>query len=403
MEFNSSLVGKIVDPIHGIIRLSELEVDVIDHPLFQRLRNIKQNTFVYKVFPSAMHSRFEHSLGVMHLSYEIFKNLMLNSHRCKSADVNIFKGITDIDEKHIQELRLAALLHDIGHGPMSHDFDSIMCKKGYLKDALGDDFDDVFNMTDSKITHEHVSIILIKIIFKTISTEKANLVNIDNIIKMIESGYKDKKIDVTVNDSVFDMLPLFTSIISSCPLDADRMDYLLRDSYFAGVKCGVYDYDRLFMSIIPIMENNKVFLAYKESGIDSLVDFINSRASLFMQVYYHKTNRIFSTMFSTACNIVKPPKNDSNKTLDLFEFKNNSPEYNLEIFEKFYIDNSDAFFLRETLPNLASESAKERIDPILQRLIERKPWVKVYESIRYNDSAEINDTENEDFVKKIEG
>ena len=81
MDFDNQLVNKILDPIHGIIRLTDLEIKCIDHPLFQRLRAIKQNTFLYKVFPSAMHTRFEHSLGVMNLSYEILKHLQLNSYR----------------------------------------------------------------------------------------------------------------------------------------------------------------------------------------------------------------------------------------------------------------------------------------------------------------------------------
>ncbi|WP_279463123.1 HD domain-containing protein [Aeromonas veronii] len=134
MEFDKELFGKVLDPIHGIIRLSELEIEFIDHPLFQRLRNIKQNTFLYKVFPSAMHSRFEHSLGVMHLSYEILKNLNLNSYRYqnKYRDGSVFNGIEHLPLSNIRELRLAALLHDIGHGPMSHQFDSFMCKKRRL-------------------------------------------------------------------------------------------------------------------------------------------------------------------------------------------------------------------------------------------------------------------------------
>ncbi|MER1896723.1 phosphohydrolase, partial [Proteus mirabilis] len=67
-NFEDLLLGKFLDPIHGVIRITKLEKKIIDHPLFQRLRDIRQNTFLYKVFPSAMHSRFEHSVGVMHLS-----------------------------------------------------------------------------------------------------------------------------------------------------------------------------------------------------------------------------------------------------------------------------------------------------------------------------------------------
>lgn len=309
MEFDKLLIGKILDPIHGIIRLSKLELQFVDHPLFQRLRNIKQNTFLYKVFPSAMHSRFEHSLGVMHLSYEIIKNLKLNSYRYQSKyqDGHIFKGIGNLSLANVQELRLAALLHDIGHGPMSHQFDSFMCKKEELEVHLGDEFRDVFDIIEdnSNIEHEHISIMFVKIIYDSLDQSFRNLISIDNVMKIIESEYKDKKIMVTIEDNELDVLPLFTSVISSCPIDADRMDYLLRDSYFSGVKCGVYDYNRLFMSIVPVINDNQIFLAYKESGVDSVVEFINSRSSLFGQVYYHKTNRAFSAMLANVCQIAK--------------------------------------------------------------------------------------------------
>ncbi len=121
MNFDSKLTGKILDPIHGTVRTTDIEKRVINHPLFQRLRNVKQNTFLYKVFPSAMHSRFEHSLGVMHLSYKIYQSLVLNTYRYKSkykTDNKAFDKIEKIPVERIQELRLAALLHDVGHGPI---------------------------------------------------------------------------------------------------------------------------------------------------------------------------------------------------------------------------------------------------------------------------------------------
>lgn len=118
MDFENELTSKILDPIHGTIRLTTLEIAFINHPLFQRLRNIKQNSFLYKVFPSAVHSRFEHSLGVLHLSSEILNNLRLNAIRYqkKYDDGHVFGHIDQIPKHNIQELRLAALMHDIGMG-----------------------------------------------------------------------------------------------------------------------------------------------------------------------------------------------------------------------------------------------------------------------------------------------
>lgn len=407
MEFDKELFGKILDPIHGIIRLSELEIKFIDHPLFQRLRNIKQNTFLYKVFPSAMHSRFEHSLGVMHLSYEILKNLNLNSYRYqnKYRDGSVFDGIERLPLSNIRELRLAALLHDIGHGPMSHQFDSFMCKKEDLSEHLEGDFDDVFNMIEdgATIEHEHMSSIFIKIIYDSLSHELRSSINIDNVINIIESKYKQKAIHVNMDGADIDILPLFTSIISSCPIDADRMDYLLRDSYFSGVKCGIYDYNRLFMSIVPVINNNQVFLAYKESGIDSIVEFINARSSLFGQVYYHKTNRAFSAMLGNVCDLSK--ENATGEPLGLFKFyepDTANPESKLEQLEDFYLENSDDFFLHEQLPSFIDESICPDVGrEILDDIINRVPWSKKYESKIYPKNLKITDNINKEFNSRL--
>lgn len=409
MEFDKELLGKILDPIHGIIRLSELEIAFIDHPLFQRLRNIKQNTFLYKVFPSAMHSRFEHSLGVMHLSYEILKHLNLNAYRYqnKYQDATIFDSIEKLPLKNIRELRLAALLHDIGHGPMSHQFDSFMCKKEYLLEHFGDAFSDIFNMIpDGKnIEHEHMSSIFIKIIYDCIDEKLQKQVNIDHVISIIESKYKDKSIIIRFNDENIDILPLFTSIISSCPIDSDRMDYLLRDSYFSGVKCGIYDYNRLFMSIVPVKENGKIFLAYKESGIDSIVEFINARSSLFGQVYYHKTNRAFSAMLSTVCKISKETSSGGNvHFFELEEPDEANPESKLKQLENFYLDNSDDYFLNEQLPSFVELSKfSHEGQKILNSIINRNPWSKKYETKIYPKNLKITDRINREFESELEG
>ncbi len=424
MEFDKYLIGKILDPIHGIIRFSELERQFIKHPLFQRLRSIKQNTFLYKVFPSAMHTRFEHSLGVMHLAYEIIKNLQLNSYRYikKYSTAQIFDRIGNLPVENIQELRLAALLHDIGHGPMSHQFDSFMCKKEKLKEHLGDDFPDVFKMIedDANIEHEHISILFVKIIYNSLDEKFSEIINIniDNVIKIIEPKYLDKEIMVTINNNkldelppfTLDVLPLFTSVISSCPIDADRMDYLLRDSYFTGVTCGVYDYNRLFMSIVPVMEDDKeddklkLFLAYKESGLDSVVEFINSRSSLYGQVYYHKTNRAFSAMLALVCDITHDIAKQKNPDAELNLFAFDDPEPKSAQLENFYIKNSDEYFLHKQLPKYLPDNANNNAkiaSSIINDIIKRAPWSKIYESKIYPNNTKIGDLVNKHFTSEL--
>jgi uncharacterized protein len=405
MEFEKKLTGKILDPIHGTIRITEIERKVIAHRLFQRLRDVKQNTFLYKVFPSAMHSRLEHSLGVMHIAYEIFRNLIINSYRYKVKyhDNLIFTYIDKIDENNIQELRLAALLHDIGHGPMSHQFDNFLLKKSDMESLFGKSYEDIFSLIpdDDPVEHEHISLIFIKRILSSLDSNE-HKVNVDNVIKLIKPNYSDSKINSSFEDSTYNLLPLLSSLISSCPIDSDRMDYLLRDSYFSGVKCGIYNVERLLMSIVPIVDkNNNVCLAYKESCLDSISEFIFSRSNLFSQVYFHKTNRSFSAMLSKVCNTIKSENSES--IINMYKFKNNPCE-NIDILEEFYIKNSDEYFIKNTIQSLLNGLDKSK--NIIQDIVSRKPWKKFYESKIYNFNAKITDHINkskiEDLKKSLE-
>jgi hypothetical protein len=387
MNIDEFLIGKILDPIHGIIRLTPIEIEVINHPLFQRLRNIKQNSFLYKVFPSAVHSRFEHSLGVLHLSYEILKNLNLNSvrYKCKYKDGHVFSKIQMLSTQNTQELRLAALLHDIGHGPMSHQFDSFMPTKNDLANVFNSDYPKIIDLLEndnSKFEHEHISLLFINKILDDINYHRFEpSINKNNILKMVDKNYDDKNIESIIDGQKLNILPLFTSIISSCPIDADRMDYLLRDSYFSGVKCGIYDYNRLFMSIVPVEQNSTLYLAYKESGIDSIAEFIGARSSLFGQVYYHKTNRAFSAMLNKLCDKV-----NSNKDLNFIAYEvteNDSTEQDAPIVKlsNLYLFNTDDYFLNVTLPRWLDESdADEQTHQLLNDVIDRRPWYKIYET-----------------------
>ncbi|QBM24083.1 HD domain-containing protein [Citrobacter arsenatis] len=403
MSIENELARKILDPIHGIIRLTATEIDFINHPLYQRLRNIKQNSFLYKVFPSAVHSRFEHSLGVLHLSYEILQNLHLNAIRYgkKYNDGHVFSGINAIPAHNVQELRLAALMHDIGHGPMSHQFDSFMPNKEQLTALIDDEYHDILKVLTcekEQVEHEQLSLIFTLVIFNELKKEGkiSPEVKVDNIFKVIDKRYGNQSIVTTVNDREVDILPLMTSIISSCPIDADRMDYLLRDSYFSGVKCGIYDYNRLFMSVVPVEEDGKIYLAYKESGIDSIAEFIGARSGLFAQVYFHKTNRAFSSMLNKLCenmlekhneNLIISDLNDEN-VLEL-------DKRGIDSLGEFYINCSDDYFLNEKVAEWVEITETEGINKkILDDIINRHPWSKIYEAKHFLKDASITDKGN---------
>lgn len=393
-NFEDLLLGKFLDPIHGVIRITKLEKKIIDHPLFQRLRDIRQNTFLYKVFPSAMHSRFEHSVGVMHLSYEILKNIDLNAliYNRKDVDVDLYLDIKKIPTSLIQELRIAALLHDVGHGPLAHQFDSFAVEIKKFEEKCKAEgtqkYDKIISLSDSKegrLSHEQVSCIFIKEIIDELKSkaeieldgddtykENIKMINADSIIKIVEKKYEFKN-----EMEGPDIYPLLGSIISSSPIDADRMDYLLRDSYFSGVKYGIYDYGRLLMSFIPVKVENSIYLAYKESGMDSILEFANARSGLYSQVYFHKTNRALSAMLNKACsgqgsvNVI--PLDSEGNVIDLMR--------------DFYINNPDKKFLEHTLENKLNGDSKE----ILNDIVNRKVWKKIYEKKHTFSNVKLSD------------
>lgn len=404
MSIENSLTRKILDPIHGIIRLTALEIAFINHPLFQRLRNIKQNSFLYKVFPSAVHSRFEHSLGVLHLSNEVINNLRLNAIRYnnKYDDGHIFCDMEKIPDNHIQELRLAALLHDVGHGPMSHQFDSFLPSKEEFKAILGSQYQSILDVIDKKVEHEHISLLFTLLIYHDVIKDESLScsINIENTLKIIDKNYGDGKIIIEIEGGYINILPLLTSIISSCPIDADRMDYLLRDGYFSGVKCGVYDYNRLFMSIVPVKVNDEVFLAYKESGVDSIVEFISSRSSLFSQVYYHKTNRSLSAMLAKICQDMREQLSEGLIVEDI----SLSDDNKINALKELYITCSDDYFLNEKLGEWIDHTDTiENNKQILDDIINRRPWSKVYETKYSNMMASIVDEDDKVLAGKIRG
>ena len=234
--------GEITDPVHKYIRFSEVEKQVIDSPVFQRLRRIRQLAGAHLVYPSAQHSRFEHSLGAMHIAG-------------LAGEVLLRKGyIHDIER--IQDLRLAALLHDIGHGPFSHLFEELLEYR-------------------CNTTHEELG--------KKIMVQS-------EIIDILERyGCSAHKIcGLSFGQSKVN----FMNEIISGGLSADIMDYLPRDGLFTGAEYAKIDYHRLVSSL----EVSKNRLAINRSALNSLESMLISRYEMFKAVYFHKTVRAAEVM-----------------------------------------------------------------------------------------------------------
>ena len=218
------------DPVYGFVTIrSELIFDIIAHPYFQRLRHIKQLGLTHLVYPGALHTRFQHALGAMHLMGRVLDNL-----RNKNVAIS--------DEEY-EASQLAILLHDIGHGPFSHTLESTL--------LLG-------------INHESLSY--------RFMTELNNEFNgaLDLCLRIFRNSYHKK---------------FFHQLVSS-QLDIDRLDYLKRDSFFTGVLEGTIGVDR----IISMLDVHQDELVVEEKGIYSIENFLNARRLMYWQVYLHKTS-----------------------------------------------------------------------------------------------------------------
>lgn len=217
------------DPVYGFISIpTELVYDLIDHPYFQRLRYIKQLGMTHLVYPGALHTRFHHALGAMHLMSLAIETL------CN-------KGI-EITPEEKEGLTIAILLHDIGHGPFSHALEHTIVEE---------------------ISHEDISILLMN----KLNEEFGGKLSLS--ISIFKGEYHKH----------------FLHQLVSSQLDMDRMDYLNRDSYFTGVSEGVISSDR----IIKMLNVKNDSVTVEEKGIYSIEKFLIARRLMYWQVYLHKT------------------------------------------------------------------------------------------------------------------
>ena len=252
---------EITDPIHDFIRLTNTERKIIDTPVFQRLRRIKQLSGAHLTYPGAQHTRFEHSLGVMHIAS--MAGTSLES-----------KGITTKDD--VSNLRLAALLHDIGHGPFSHLFEEVLQRK-------------------NKKTHEQIGKQII------LNTEIGDIIS--------ENGFDKKLIQ---NLAMGEGKLQFMNEIVSGALSADMMDYLLRDGYFTGAEHAKIDHSRITYSL----DVYKKKLALDHSALVNFETMMISRFQMFKAVYFHKTVRAGEVMLLESMTLADDELGLTSLTLD---------------------------------------------------------------------------------------
>jgi HD superfamily phosphohydrolase len=217
------------DPVYGFITIpSELIYDLIDHPFFQRLRRIRQLGLAHYVYPGAMHTRFHHALGAMHITQIAIETLRNKGHAISPAE---------------EESALAAiLLHDIGHGPFSHALEHSLV---------------------NQLKHEEISMLIMQMLNREMDGR------LSMAVEIFKGSYPKK----------------FLHQLISSQLDMDRLDYLARDSFFTGVSEGVISIER----ILKMLNVFKDELVIDEKGIYSVEKFIVARRLMYWQVYLHKT------------------------------------------------------------------------------------------------------------------
>lgn len=243
------------DPIYGFVSLPyEIIFDLIEHPYFQRLRRIKQLGLTNLVYPGALHTRFHHAMGAMHLMVLAIEEIRSKGH--------------NVTDEEAEAVAIAILLHDIGHGPFSHALEHSIV---------------------SNITHEDISELFMSRLNKEFNGR------LTLAIKIFQNKYSKK----------------FLHQLVSSQLDMDRLDYLKRDSFFTGVSEGVISSDRIIKMLTVVNDQ----LAIEAKGIYSIEKFIIARRLMYWQVYLHKT--VLSAE-NLLVHILKRAKELAKKNIELF-------------------------------------------------------------------------------------
>lgn len=239
---------RIFDPIHHFIELSTAEARLLDLPIMQRLRRLRQLGLAYLAFPSAEHSRFSHALGALAIGTQAFDSLVFHGRQFFGGDRDVAYGR--------RLVRAALLLHDVGHGPFSHACEAV----------LG-------------VRHEQRT------------AEMLALPEVAQGVAALEVEASDV-LGLIVGDSA-SPYPALRELVSGPNLDADRMDYLQRDAYFTGVATGRYDAEQLLASLRILRYDGRDAVGIDRRGVVALESFVMARYMMFASVYFHHTTRMF--------------------------------------------------------------------------------------------------------------
>jgi len=254
--------GEIKDPVHGYVYITADEREIIDSYPVQRLRRLRQLAGAEYVYPGANHTRFEHSVGVMYLAGRVVENPNISQR---------------ISEDETEMVRIAGLLHDVGHGPFSHIFEYLLDKE------LGK-------------THEDMTLWIVK------NSELKDILN--------KVGYEAEEIGKLAVGRLHKPKKAFLDQIISSSVDVDKLDFVVRDTYHTGAEYGYIDVFRLIQTLDVLGED----LAVDLGSLSALESFVIARIESFKSIYFHRVGRAAQIMLATAIE-------KANKELGLANFK----------------------------------------------------------------------------------
>jgi HD superfamily phosphohydrolase len=316
--------GEIKDPVHGYVYITADEREIIDSYPVQRLRRLRQLAGAEYVYPGANHTRFEHSVGVMYLAGRVVDNPTISQRA---------------SEDEAEMVRIAALLHDVGHGPFSHIFEYLLDKE------LGK-------------THEDMTLWIVK------NSELKDILN--------KVGYEAEEIGKLAVGRLHKPRKAFLDQIISSSVDVDKLDFVVRDTYHTGAEYGYIDVFRLIQTLDVLGED----LAVDLGSLSALESFVIARIESFKSIYFHRVGRAAQIMLATAIE-------KANEELGLANFK--TPEEYLAM---------DDYTVWTMLKNCQKSSE------IIKNLERRKLLKCAYERTFYEKDTMVSNIFNREAYRK---
>lgn len=323
----------VYDEVHGYIPLNDFERKVVDTPTFQRLRRIKQLAQAWFVYPGAVHTRFSHSLGVMHLMEKVVNKLSS-------------EGFLNRDD--LQLLKVAALLHDVGHTPYSHAIET------FFKIKFG-------------LRHEDLSAWIIVEDPYISSTLKEHGLDPYEVAAIIRGKHREASYN----------------LLMSSDMDVDRLDYLLRDALHTGVKYGVIDLERIIQTLELDEEGN---IAVLQKAVQAAESFYIARLHMYRSVYYHKTIASYQLLIQEIYNLMSETK-ETKELLEPFTdmegLRKAIREGMLYLWDDFFIGGLMNIILSK---RLGSEELRE----LVRLYLRRESYKALYEWIGFSNESPLN-------------